>query len=290
MDEAPPDEELSARVARLLGAPAQSWRRVHGGYTPAARWLVSYGARTAFVKVATNKTTRRMLRDEAAIYACAQGPFMARFIAWEDHETAPVLIIEDLSRAAWPPPWSRERIEAVRAAIAAMHATPAPGAPRFADKLAPYMRGWSLVEEDPAPFLSLGLVSAAWLSQALPRLVAAERACETEGEALTHWDIRSDNVCIGAEGAKLIDWAAACRSNPKLDIGGWAPSLAFEGGPAPEDLLGAAPEVAAFISGYFAARAGLAAIPDAPRVRLVQKQQLSAALPWVLRALKLPAP
>ena len=228
MNDNPPSADLRARVELLLGAPTQSWRRVHGGYTPAARWVIAYGARTAFAKVPTNATTLRMLRDEAAIYAAARGPFMPRLIAWADHESEPILIIEDLSRADWPPPWTRARLDAVRAAIAAMHRATAP-VPSFADKLAAHMHGWTLVEADPAPFLSLGLVSAAWLGHNLARLVAAERACETDGEALTHWDIRSDNICVTPEGAKLIDWAAACRSNPKLDLGGWAPSLALRG-------------------------------------------------------------
>ena len=230
-----------------------------------------------------------MLKDEGVVYANVRGAFMPRLIAWEDHECEPILIIEDLAHAVWPPPWTRENFEAARAAIAAMHQVTAP-VPRFAEKLADHLHGWPLVEQDPAAFLSLGLVDARWLDQCLPLLVAAERACETEGEALTHWDIRSDNICITPSGAKLIDWAAACRSNPKLDLGGWAPSLAFEGGPRPEELVGHEPEVAALISGYFAARAGLPLIPSAPRVREVQKQQLSLALPWAIRALRLPTP
>ena len=39
-----------------------------------------------------------------------------------------------------------------------------------------------------------------------------------------------------------------------------------------------------------AARAGLPGISDAPRVRLVQRQQLQTALPWAARALGLPPP
>ena len=50
-----------------------------------------------------------------------------------------------------------------------------------------------------------------------------------------------------------------------------------------------APEVAALVSGFFASRAGLPIIPDAPFVRRVQREQLSTALPWVQRALGLPA-
>jgi hypothetical protein len=51
-----------------------------------------------------------------------------------------------------------------------------------------------------------------------------------------------------------------------------------------------APEVAAWVAGFFAARAGLPVIPDAPRVRVVQRQQLETALPWAARALGLPPP
>ena len=87
-----------------------------------------------------------------------------------------------------------------------------------------------------------------------------------------------------------MDWNLACLSNPNLDLGFWLPSLAYEGGPKPEEILPVAPEIAAWVSGFFAARAGLPAIPDAPRVRLVQRQQLETALPWVSRTLGLPLP
>ena len=71
-------------------------------------------------------------------------------------------------------------------------------------------------------------------------------------------------------------------------LGLWLPSLAYEGGPEPEQILPDAPEVAAWVSGFFAARAGLPQIPDAPRVRWVQRRQLATALPWAVRALGLP--
>ena len=44
--------------------------------------------------------------------------------------------------------------------------------------------------------------------------------------------IRSDNICFSASGAVLADWAEARRSNAKLDLGFWCPSLQQEGGPA----------------------------------------------------------
>jgi aminoglycoside phosphotransferase (APT) family kinase protein len=126
------------------------------------------------------------------------------------------------------------------------------------------------------------------LEIALPLLIAAENDCSTEGASLTHWDLRSDNICLIGSRVIFVDWNLACMSNPQLDLGFWLPSLAAEGGPEPERILPHAPEVAALVAGYFAARAGLPEIVDAPRVRRAQRQQLKTALPWAIRALELP--
>jgi hypothetical protein len=58
----------------------------------------------------------------------------------------------------------------------------------------------------------------------------------------------------------------------------------------PDTILPDAGTEAAFVSGFFAARAGLPAIPDAPRIRTLQFEQLRHALPWACRALGLPLP
>ena len=97
-------------------------------------------------------------------------------------------------------------------------------------------------------------------------------------------------MCLTTGRVLFVDWNVACVANPRLDLGFWLPSLAYEGGPAPERILPDAPEIAARVSGFFAARAGLPSIEDAPRVRVVQRQQLATALPWVARALDLPPP
>jgi thiamine kinase-like enzyme len=102
--------------------------------------------------------------------------------------------------------------------------------------------------------------------------------------------LRSDNICLKDGRAVFVDWNGACLSNPRLDLGFWLPSLAYESGVEPERILPDAPEVAARVSGYFASRAGLPKIGDAPLVRVVQRRQLEMALPWAVRALGLPPP
>jgi thiamine kinase-like enzyme len=195
--------------------------------------------------------------------------------------------IEDLSAAYWPPSWDERKVALVLAQIDAMRNTQAPLEP-FAQWRPTFGAFWQIVASDPTPFLSLNFADEHWLEATLPALVAAENACSTEGGSLTHWDLRSDNMCLTESHVIFVDWNHACLSNPKVDLGIWLPSLAYEEGPEPEMILPHAPEIAALVAGFFASRAGLPGISDAPCVRMVQKQQLSTALPWAVCALELP--
>jgi aminoglycoside phosphotransferase (APT) family kinase protein len=280
---------IEDKVADLLGWRPASWTSVTGGYTPAARYLVRNGAESAFVKIATTAVTRAHMRREIAVYRTLRGPFQPRCHGSSDDAAHPFLVIEDLSAATWPPPWSDAQIAALLDRVAELHAFAAPLRP-YAEVHAAREPGWPTVMADPAPFLSLGLGDATWLAGAGPILAAAEAACPTEGTAVTHWDLRSDNICFVDGRAMFIDWGEACLSNPRLDLGGLLPSLAHEGGPRPDDILPDAPDVAAWVSGFFAANAGLPIIPDAPFVRRVQREQLATSLAWACRALGLRQP
>lgn len=281
-----PSDQLRSRAAAQLGWTPAAWRPIVGGYTPAARYRVAAGHRSAFVKAATTPLTADMLRREAFAYERVRGAFMPELLGLDDHPSEPMLIIEDLSAATWPPPWERRTVDAALAGIDALHRSAAPLHP-MREARVQARHGWARVAEAPAPFLSLGMASSDWLARALPRLVEAEASCPLQGSAVCHFDLRSDNMCITASGVKFIDWAEACLGNPRLNLGFFLPSLAFEGGPRPETILPDAPEVAAWVSGYFAAHAGLPTIPDAPFVRRVQREQLSTALPWVAAVLGL---
>ena len=83
----------------------------------------------------------------------------------------PILLLEDLSHADWPPPWTQPRIERVLALISAVAATPAPpDLPRLADQKESVFSGWATVAQDPRAFLSLGPCSAEWLERSIDRL------------------------------------------------------------------------------------------------------------------------
>jgi aminoglycoside phosphotransferase (APT) family kinase protein len=120
--------------------------------------------------------------------------------------------------------------------------------------------------------------------------VLDELAPGVNGDCLVHLDVRSDNVCFRDGEAVLLDWPEAAISNPDLDVAFWLPSLEADGGPPPEATLPDAPELAAWVAGFFFWRAAQPPIIDAPHVRPLQLAQSRTALPWAARALGLAPP
>ncbi len=284
------------RALKRLRAEPAGWGAVTtAGHTPARRWVVTLeDGRTAFVKVATDDLTASWIRDEHLAYSMLRGaPFMPAYVGFYDDGARPVLAVEDLSSATWPPPWAPELVRSVLACLERVAATPAPdGLPLAADDHLGLREGWPEVEREPAPFLALGLCSGRWLSAALPVLIQASLTAPLEGASLLHFDVRSDNLCFRPDGsAVLIDWNWTSVGNPWLDVAGWLPSLHAEGGPAPAEVAPGVPaELAAVVAGYFCAHAGRPPIPTAPGVRPIQLRQARTALPWAARALGLPEP
>ena len=151
--------------------------------------------------------------------------------------------------------------------------------------------GWQHVMSDPGEFLSLALCDMSWLERNGPVLASASAAAPLAGRSLLHGDVRSDNLCFRDGSALLIDWNGVGVGNPMSDVAFFLPSLTSEGGPQPEEVLPTCPpELVAFVSGFFASRAGQPKLPHAPLVRQVQTSQLRTALPWAVRSLGLPEP
>jgi hypothetical protein len=284
-------EEVLKALESMVG-PVRRLEPVTRGYTHNKRVVATLvGGGSVFAKQAVDEETAQWLRQEHQMYEGLRGrPFMPRILGWSDGER-PILVLEDLSAGTWPPPWERAQIDAVLGTLAAVAHSDAPGhLARLTDGEQPD-EGWHRVVGDPTEFLSLGLCGAGWLETAGPVLCAAAQAAPLSGSSLLHSDVRSDNLCFRRGSPVLVDWNLACVGNPELDVAFWLPSLAAENGPAPDDVIGDCPvELAAYVSGFFASRAGGAPIPHAPLVRQVQRRQLETALPWAARVLGLPAP
>lgn len=265
-----------ARAEGLLGAEAESWARVvRTGYSQNEHWTATFGDGTrAFLKLARIDPSPQWLRDEAAILATVRGPFAPPFIAFEDGDE-PLLVLEDLLPARWPPPWRDGDVEAVLAALADVAQVRA-DVPRLEDV---DLNGWRAIESDPEPFLSTELRDAAWLERMLPTLLAMTEAAPLAGDSLLHCDVRSDNLCVKDGHVVLVDWNHARAGNPRFDVAFWLPSLVLERGPKPQRF--GVDDLAPLVAGFFAARAGLPRPAGAPRVREFQRAQAAVALDWV---------
>lgn len=286
-----PSSATAEVVARAAGRAPVAWTRVAGGgYTPAERWVVEFDDRSrVFAKVGVTELVAGWLRRERRAYDEIAGPFMPRALGWSDGPT-PALLLEDLTDATWPPPWDSDLVERTLALLTRVASTPCPSWATPLHGLEDLFSGWSQIAADPGPFLGLGLASPQWLDAALPSLVAHEHPPQLEGDALVHFDVRSDNVCFTADRALLVDWNLIARGNPLFDVAAWLPSLHFEGGPPPEAVSADAGVFAAALAGVFSSRAPQPIIPDAPRVRKAQLDQATTSLPWAARHLELPEP
>jgi hypothetical protein len=279
---------LSKRIERLAGKSITRTEAVQGGYTPATRLRVFFtDGSTLFAKIGTTPLTAEFLRHEKPVYESLTGSFIPRFIGWDDDGRHPILLIEDLSDAHWPPPWLDSQIRQIVDTLPAVWNSSPPDLPKLTD-LTYVFDGWHQISDDPEPFLSLQLATETWLKSALPTLLEVDGREIVDGRSLLHLDLRSDNVCIDSGRVILIDWNLACIGNARFDLGAWLPSLEAEGGPLPESIMPDSGDIAALVSGFFASRAGLPMIPDAPHVRQIQLVQLKTALPWVVRSLDLP--
>lgn len=260
--------------------------RVTSGYTPAERWRGHLAdGRRVFVKRAVDHLTAEWLRTEIALYrALAGAPFLAEVVHTDDG-AVPELWLEDLAHGHWPGPWRPGDAARVLAALDAVHDTVPPP---FVGPVAGYP-GWAEIGASPDAFLGLGWVTEAWLAAALPVLVAAERSAPRGPPVLLHQDVRSDNLCLLPDRVVLVDWNWVSCGPRDLDRALWAASLEAEGGPRPEEIV-TSMSWAATISGFFGWRAGQPPIPEAPRVRWIQRIQLATALPWAIRTYGLAPP
>jgi Phosphotransferase enzyme family len=275
----------------MLG-PVSSMVPVPRGYTHNERAIAAmHSGGSVFVKGAVDEVTAEWLRREHLLYEALAGvPFVPHLVAWKDGER-PLLVLEDLSGATWPPPWDTGQVAAVLAMLEDLaRQEPPAGLPALSDDEA-IGEGWPRVLADPREFLALDLCTEEWLGSAGPVLAEAADAAPLGGTSLVHGDVRSDNICLRAGSALIVDWNLATIGNAQVDMAFWLPSLAAEGGPDPEAVFpGCPPELAAHVAGFFASRAGQPIIAHAPLVRKVQLDQLRHALPWAARILGLPPP
>jgi hypothetical protein len=281
--------DLRTRVEEIVGQPVVAIEEIPGagGYTPALRRIATLAdGSTVFVKAAVNDLTTGWLQAESRSYAALAGAaFVPERIGGDDQ----VLVLEDLRHGHWPPPWRPGDIGRVLATLTDVaHHAPPDGTPDLEPVAGYQLRLWQKVAVDPQPFLDLGLCTREWFDRSIDALVDAETRGTLEGDALVHFDVRSDNLCLLEDRVVLVDWNNTARGRADFDVVAFAQGVTVEGGPLPDEIApDADPLLVTMLTSYFAHCAPKPIIPNAPRVREIQLAQLRVCLPWMRRLLDL---
>lgn len=298
-----PDVPGSVRdaVEAWLGDRVVSAESSPGGFSPglAAR-LRTRDGRQVFVKAVgpePNPDSPALHRREAEIVGALPPEAPVPRLLWsldEGEDGWVVLLFEAVEGRSPAGPWRSEELDRALEALAALAdlLTPSPLPPETAGSAGE----WSVVagghwrkvaEEHPA-----GLDG--WSSRHLDRLVALEaRAPEAAaGGTLLHLDLRADNMLLASDRVFVVDWPHARAGAAWVDGLFFAPSVAMQGGPPPEELLsqypparGADPDavtaVVAATAGFFVGEGLRPEPPGLPTLRAFQAAQGEVARRWL---------
>lgn len=260
----------------------------------AARLRLADGRRV-FVKAvseAANPDTPDMNRREARIVSAMPPSAPVPRLQWVYDEAGWVaLAFDDVAGRHPGEPWTEADLALVVAALQKMAAdlTPSPidTHATASRALARGVNGWRIALERGERRLD------PWSLKHLARLVELESRAPTAaaGDTLLHFDTRADNMLITGERVYVVDWPSARTGAPFVDWVAMAPSVAMQGGPAPQELLdrfdlkGASREavdaVVCSMAGYFVVRALEPPPPGLPTVRAFQAAQGVHALRWL---------
>lgn len=318
-----PWSQVPAPVRRLVeeiaGERVARGARVWGGYgpTPTYRLRLADGRGLFFKGICqdSNSFTRRAFEREERVYrelSELMTPWAPCLHGVITHEEWRALLLEDVGPKS-APPWTPTLARSAAQDFAAFHASTLgqdlpDWLPRFQQSVADV--SWEAVARESDELrLVAGLAgeraddALAWLQLALPRLAkAAGAAGAIPGPyALTHNDVRSDNLRVTHGRLRLFDWPFAEMGFPEFDLAEFAQSVAVDGGPEPERVVtwygerlrvrGEALDAAvSWLAAFFANLAWRPDVPALPRLRWFQRQQLRVTLGWAAQRLSLPEP
>ena len=292
-------EPTRTAIEGVCGAAVIEARTQLGGFSPgvAARVRCADGARW-FVKAASaelNPDAPRFHRQEARVLADLDPLILAghlpvpRLRGTVEHGPWFALVVDDVDGRQPVVPWRDHEMDLVLAALdrLAEALTPAPAAimstaPAIAEYLGADFSGWRTLARTPGDDRL-----DPWSRSRLAELAALEATWTTHaaGDTLLHADIRADNLLLTGEGiagdrVMVVDWPHACRGAAFVDLVGFAPSVAMQGGPGPAELLARSragrnvsreslAAVVCALAGYFTERSLQRPPPGLPTVRRI---------------------
>jgi hypothetical protein len=294
-------DDVQRWASGVCGGPPLEVRDLPGGFSPgAAARLVLPDRPDIFIKAvgaSLNPDSPHLHRREAIVSAALPAsPLWPTLINTYDDGDWVALAFDAVEGHLPHHPWRPAELEAALDGLGRLHEllTPAPqaGIGSARTYLEGLFGGWAALGSTGEPPQDLD----GWSRRHLPRLAELESGWPeaSEGPTLLHGDIRSDNMLLNDDGAVFVDWPHAAVGAAVLDVILWAPSVALEGGPPPEDLMarhGPSREadrdvvtalVAAF-AGFLTQRSLAPPPPGLPTVRAFQAAQGSVARSWLQR-------
>jgi aminoglycoside phosphotransferase (APT) family kinase protein len=286
------ERRLGGRVVEALTQP--------GGFSPglAARLRLDDGRRV-FVKAvseAANPDSPAMHRREARIVAALPASAPVPRLLWAlDEEGWVALAYEEVAGRHPGAPWTETDLALVVDALKkmAVDLTPSPITTELTASGAfeRGINGWRIAmtrgEQRLDPWCLRHLLRLADLESRAPGAAV--------GETLLHFDTRADNILIAGDRVFVLDWPSARIGAAFVDWLIMAPSVAMQGGPAPEEFmsrfdLSGVPQqdfdaILCCVAGYFVVRALDPPPPGLPTVRAFQAAQGEVALAWLKRRL-----
>jgi aminoglycoside phosphotransferase (APT) family kinase protein len=294
---------VRAAVEARLDSPVVSAASQSAGFSPgvAARLRTADGRRV-FAKAAgpePNPLTPTAHRQEARVAAALPEEAPVPRLLWSHDEGEGgwiVLVFEDVEGRNPAVPWRAEELDETLETLVALSEllTPSPLPPDAVGAAGEWsvVSGayWRRLREDRPARLD------AWSTRHLDRLadLEAEAPSAVAGDALLHLDVRADNLLLTPERVLVVDWPHARVGAPWVDLVFFAPSVAMQGGPPPEELLARHPyarragtealtAVVAAMAGFFTREGLQPAPPGLPTLRAFQAAQGDVARSWLAR-------
>ncbi len=307
------------QVESMLGSPVSRAARIWGGYSPAPTFRLALAdGRRAFFKATyakSNEFSTAALWQEARVYAELKdliGAWMPQFYAEFQYEDWHGLLLEDLGPKS-APPWTPSLVRKVAHGLADFYnATVAKPLPEWLAHPDSWVQeeSWARTVAQSDDLRKVAAMAGErsdealrWLQAATPTITAMfDQGGLLQGPfALLHGDLRSDNLRFTRNRLYLFDWPAVMVGRPELDLVAFAQSITVEAGPQPEQILAwyrekgplepvAVDSALAWCISFFASKAWQAELPELPRLRRFQRQQLAVLLQWAARAWGLPEP
>ena len=285
--------------SRVVSAVSRS-----GGFSPgvAAR-LETADGRRVFAKAAgpePNPVTPQAHSQEARVAAALPAEAPVPRLLWSFEEDGwVVLLFENVEGRNPAVPWRADELGRTLDALADLSELLTPS-PLPLGGVVGDAGGWSVISEGHWRKLREERDDRldGWSARHLDDLAAleAEASDAVGGDTLLHLDVRADNLLLGPEGRVLVvDWPHARVGAAWVDAVFFAPSVAMQGGPRPEDLFDRHPysgdradaealtAVAAAVAGFFTREGLQPAPPGLPTLRAFQAAQGEVARGWLER-------